>query len=171
MKRTVGLVSLLVLSSLLPAPCHAKGATTRIVIEGADLAQPVEITDRRVLANFGVWTGPGTFSTGSGFDPNAPSFLIDWSKGPTAQPPEALRRYRVSFYAKELGEGPIYVVDYAPAQGAEPGHVYLPGKSDERWRLNVRSILRGVEGQWFRAWSRWEAVARPLIRRAGKMRV
>jgi hypothetical protein len=32
--------------------------------------------------------------------------------------------------------------------------------------LNVRSIFRGVEGKWFRAWSAWERVARPLIEKA-----
>lgn len=40
----------------------------------------------------------------------------------------------------------------------------LPGKSDEWWGLNVGSIIRGVEGKWFHAWSTWERVARPLIK-------
>jgi hypothetical protein len=69
-------------------------------------------------------------------------------------------------YSKELGEPAVYVVSYALASGVERGYVYLPGRSDEWWRLNVSSIIHGVEGQWFRAWSRWEAVARPLIKRA-----
>ncbi len=49
---------------------------------------------------------------------------------------------------------------------AEQGYVYLPGKSDEWWTLNVRTIFRGVEGNWFHAWSAWERVVRPLIEKA-----
>jgi hypothetical protein len=145
----------------------AKGATTKIMIEGADLAEPLEITDRKVLANFNVWTGPGTFSTQPGFNANAPSFIIDWSEGPVTELPQALRKYQVSFYADERSkERAIYVVYYAVSPGSQQGYVYLPGKSDDWWRLNVSSISRGVEGEWFHAWSTWENIARPLIAKA-----
>jgi len=60
----------------------------------------------------------------------------------------------------------IYVVYYAVSPDSEQGYVYLPGKSEEWWGLNVRSILRGVEGKWFHAWSTWENIARPLIEKA-----
>jgi hypothetical protein len=50
--------------------------------------------------------------------------------------------------------------------GSEYGYVYLPGESDEWAGLNVRTIWHGVEGKWFRAWSVWERVARPLIEKA-----
>jgi len=62
--------------------------------------------------------------------------------------------------------GIVVVVFYAFMPGAEQGYVYLPGKSDEWWTLNVRTIFRGVEGNWFHAWSAWERVARPLIEKA-----
>jgi hypothetical protein len=36
------------------------------------------------------------------------------------------------------------------------GYLYFPGRSDEHFRLNVRSIHRGVEGQWLRANHAWQ---------------
>jgi hypothetical protein len=68
----VGLLLMIATASL-----SAKGKTIRITIQGADLKSPIEITDPKILANFNVWTGPGTFSTQPGFNANAPSFIID----------------------------------------------------------------------------------------------
>jgi hypothetical protein len=167
MKRVLAAASIISLVLIFPSGILAKGATSRIIIEGTDLAKPIEITDQKVLANFNVWTGPGTFSTQPGFNANAPGFIIEWSRGPVSQPPQALRRYQVSFYSDDLrNERPIYVVYYSVGPGSDEGYVYLPGKSDEWWRLNVSSITRGVEGKWFHAWSLWEGVARPLINKA-----
>jgi hypothetical protein len=167
MKRILAVASIISLVLIFPSRILAKGATSRIIIEGTDLTKPIEITHRKVLANFNVWTGPGTFSTQQGANANAPGFIIDWSQGPVSQPPQALRRYQVSFYSDELqSERPIYVVYYAVGPGSDEGYVYLPGKSDEWWRLNVSSIIRGAEGKWFHAWSLWEGIARPLIKKA-----
>jgi len=165
MKKTL-VIALIMLLSVVPSRLLAKGATTKVVIEGPGISRPIEITDRRILANFNVWAGPGTFSSQPGFNANAPSFIIDWSYGPITEVPNVSQKYQVSFYTKELSEGPIYVVYYAVARSSEPGYVYLPGESEEWWRLNVTSILRGVEGKWFHAWSTWENIARPLIKKA-----
>ena len=165
MKKALALVLTMLLSAA-PSRLLAKGATTKVVIEGPDLSKPIEITDPKVLANFNVWAGPGTFSTQPGFDAHAPSFIIDWSQGSMPEVHSALQKYQVSFYSKELSERPIYVVYYVVAHSSEPGYVYLPGRSEEWWRLNVTSIVRGVEGMWFHAWSTWEKIARPLIEKA-----
>jgi hypothetical protein len=165
MRKTLA-VALIALACLVPSRLFGKGATTKVVIEGADLSKPIEITDRQILASFNVWTGPGTYSSEPRFNANAPSFIIDWSQGPVAEVPQALQKYQVSFYSEELSERPIYVVYCAFPRTAEPGYVYLPGKSEEWWRRNVTSIVRGVEGRWFHAWSAWENVARPLIEKA-----
>ena len=157
MALAVLLNSLLILSD--PAPIVAKGKTVKITIKGADLKTPIEISDPEILANFQVWTGPGT----SGADRQ--SLIIDWSQGPVGETPRALRRYQVSFHAAP-NDRIVYVVYYAFTPGAEPGYVYLPGESDEWAGLNVRSIWRGVEGKWFHAWSAWERVARPLVEKA-----
>ena len=165
MKKTL-VIALMMHLSVVPSRLLAKGATTKMVIEGPGLSRPIEITDRRILANFNVWARPGTFSSQPGFNANAPSFIIDWSYGPITEVPNASQKYQVSFYTKELSEHPIYVVYYAFARSSETGYVYLPGESEEWWRLNVTSILRGVEGKWFHAWSTWENIARPLIKKA-----
>ncbi len=146
--------SLLILS--VPTPMPAKGKTVKITVKGADLKTPIEITDPNILANFQVWTGPGTSTA------DRQSLIIDWSQGPVRKPPEFLRRYQVSFRT-DPHERTVYVVYYAFSSGAEHGYVYLPGESDEWAGLNVRTIYRGVEGKWFPAWSVWERVARPLI--------
>ena len=86
-----------------------------------------------------------------------------------ADHPGGLHRYQVSFYAKMPDERLIYVVfyefdpQYDPA--TEHGYVYLPGRTDEWYQLNVNTIFHGVEGKWFPAWSVWEGIARPLIER------
>jgi hypothetical protein len=165
MKKTLAIVLVMVLSAA-ASRVLAKGTTTKIVIEGPDLARPIEITNRKILANFNVWTGLSTSSTESGFNANAPSFIIEWSQGPIEEIPKTVQKYQVSFYSEELSEHPVYVVYYAAAHGPKPGYVYLPAKGEEWWRTNVSSIVRGVEGRWFHAWGAWENIARPLIEKA-----
>lgn len=167
MKRTLAIAFIISFFVIFPSRLLAKGATTKIMVEGADLAKPIEITDQKVLANFNVWTGPGTSSNSPGFNANAPGFIIDWSQGPVGETPKTLRAYQVSFYeGAPPNEHTFYVVYYQFSPGADQGYVYLPGESDKWCSLNVRSIFRGVEGKWFRAWSTWERVARPLIEKA-----
>jgi hypothetical protein len=150
------LTSLLVLG--VSTPLLAKGRTVKITIKGADLKTPIEISDPNILAKFQVWTGPGT----SGNDRQG--LIIDWSQGPVREIPTVLHKYQVSFYGgSPPNERIVYVVYYVFGSGADPGYVYLPGGSDEWYSVNMHSIFHGVEGKWFRAWSTWEVVARPLI--------
>jgi hypothetical protein len=159
MRTTLAVLLSFLLILSVPAPLPAKGKTVKITIKGADLKAPIEISDPKILANFQVWTGPGTSSA------DRQSLIIDWFQGPVRKPPESLRRYQVSFHT-DPNEQIVYVVYYALSPGSEYGYVYLPGESDEWAGLNVRTIWHGVEGKWFRAWSVWERVARPLIERA-----
>ena len=156
MKITITVLLAFLLSLSVSTPLLSKANTSKITISGADLKTTIEISDPEILANFNVWTR--TIEHG---------LIIDWSQGPVRESPSTLRKYQVSFYAgAPLNERIVYVVYYAFAPGAEQGYVYLPGESDEWAGLNVRSIWRGVEGKWFRAWSAWERVARPLIEKA-----
>jgi len=156
-------VSVTFLLLVIPAQVFAKGQTVKITIKGADLKTQVEITDPKVLTEFQVWSGPGTSSSAPGFNPNAPGFIVDWFQA-VAKPPKGLQRYEVSFYAKMPSERLIYVVFYEYDPATEHGCIYLPGRTDEWYRLNVSTISHGgVEGNWFRAWSVWDNVARPLI--------
>jgi hypothetical protein len=90
------------------------------------------------------------------------TFVIDWSQS-VADHPKKLQRYQVSFYAKLPNERLIYVVFYEYDVATKQGYIYLPGRTDEWYRLNVSTIIRGVEGRWFRAWSGWDSVAMPII--------
>ena len=47
--------------------------------------------------------------------------------------------------------------------------VYIPGKADAAY-ADTWIILRGVEGNWFHAWSIWEKVANPLMSHALQIR-
>jgi hypothetical protein len=154
-------VSVILPLLVIPAELFAKAQTSKIVIKGADLSAPIEITDPKTLANFSVWTGTGTVCNPCPA-PNPESFIVDWSR-PMADRPSGLLRYEVSFYSKLPDEQLIYVVFYEYDPATEHGFVYLPGKTEEWYRLNVSTILHGVEGKWFPAWSVWEGVARPLI--------
>jgi hypothetical protein len=162
MRITLALLTLLAMLSL-PALSFAKEDIVRITIKGADLKTPIEITDPKVLVDFHPWTGPGTSSSIPGFNPNTPGFIIDWSQGPIAEPPKGLQHYEVSFYAKLPNERLIYVVFWEYDPRSRQGYVYLPGKADEWYWLNVSTIFHGVEGRWFRAWNKWDNMASPLI--------
>jgi hypothetical protein len=161
-KRLFIFVLSLLLVGAIPASLSAKGKTVRITIKGTDLKTPVEITDSSILANFNVWTGPGTSSSES------KGLIIDWSQGTISSPPKGLPLYQVFFY-EDFGnhkEKPVYVVSYEYDPSTRRGYVYLPGKGEKWWQLNTGSIFRSVEGNWFSAWSVWEEVADPLIARA-----
>lgn len=142
----------------------AKGATTRITIAGAGLQSAVDITDPEVLKNFNVWSGPGTFANGvEGTD----GFIVDWASGAVTDRPNGLRTFEVSFYVKyanrpftEQIDQLAYIVSYAVDPVTGQGYVYLPGKSDESYRLNTKAIYRGHEGGWFRANAAWQTAFR-----------
>lgn len=161
MKRLVSVLFILFLLAI-PAELFAKAETSKIIITGSNLNAPIEITDPKTLANFGVWTGAGTNCTGNCPQPSPESFIVNWSQ-PVADHPSGLHRYQVSFYAKMPEERLIYVVLYEYDPATEHGYVYFPGRTEEWYRLNVSTIFHGVEGKWFRASSTWEGVARPLI--------
>jgi len=133
---------------LVPAEVFAKAETSKITIKGGDLRAPIEITNPKTLANFSVWTGLGTSCTGAGCPQTtarqAESFIVDWSQA-VADPPSGLQRYEGSFYAKTPNERLIYVVFYEYDPATEHGYIYFPGRTEEWYRLNVRTIFHGVE--------------------------
>ena len=161
MKQLLSVLVILLLLAI-PAELFAKAKTSKIIIKGADLSAPIEVTDLSVLAKFFVWTGSGTSCTGDCSPPSTESFIVDWSQ-PMVDHPSGLHRYEVSFYAKMPDERLIYVVFYEYDPATEQGYVYFPGRTEEWYRLNVSTIFHGVEGRWFRSWSVWDGVAQPLI--------
>jgi hypothetical protein len=95
MMRRVGVLAAF-LSLAIPVRVFAKADISKITIRGAHLKAPIEITDPKTLANFDVWTGPGTSDT---IPKEGDKFVIEWSRGATERP-KGLQRYEVSFYAK-----------------------------------------------------------------------
>jgi hypothetical protein len=154
--------------ALLSVTLLAKGPTSRIVLAGAGLPHPVEITDPALLKDFQVWSGPGTVScVQEKCVEGTTGFIIDWSSGPVSDRPAGLPRYEVSFYATDRraphAERLVYVVSYEYDASSSRGYVYLPGKDDPQYALNTRSIHRGREGKWFRATAAWDEVVRGVL--------
>ena len=153
----------------------AKGETTKITISGANLTNPIEITDANIVRQFQVWTGPGTRVCRGGRGncvEGTEGFIVDWLAGAVAERPSELQHYEVSFYvtdARADGQtGPerrAYVVSYEYDPVSSQGYVYLPGKDDQWYPLNSTSIYRGREGNWFRATRAWQDAVAPLVAR------
>jgi hypothetical protein len=126
----------------------AKGPTTKIRITGPALASPIEITDRQVLQNFGVWDWPR---------PGKDGFVVSYVNTSSPSPPQQWPRYEVSFFTDKAH--PVYVVVYQFSQSVEKGFIYIPPTE-----LNRTTIGRGgMEDWWLPASNAWERVARPLI--------
>jgi hypothetical protein len=141
----------------------AKGPTLKITIKGSELASPVEVTDKAILEKFNVWAGAGVEINGI---PQAKGFIVDWEKGPVADPPTTLHRYEVSFDVMHQRPS-SYVVSYAYDPATGKGYVYLPRKGENFNASNTFLILRGVEGTWFSATETWTHIAKSLIESTG----
>jgi len=160
MARTrVALLGLVFL--MLSAPIFAGRCIKKIIIRGAGLAAPIEMDEQ--IGRFFVWSGRGAFLNGV---EETEGFLINWPKGAVAAPAATLQHFEVSFY--EVDERPAYVVTYAYDPATNQGFVYLPGKGENWYAVNTRSILRGkdVEGNWFMSSRAWDDFARPRIAKA-----
>jgi len=129
---TIGLVGTL----------HAKGPTVKLTVTGPTLSQPLDITDSRVLMSSQVFAG---------------AFLAGGSIAPDA----SLPRYKVAFHVElpkwmNAGIQVKYVVLYVKDASTGQGFVYLPGRDEEGYWLNVGTILRdGQDGTWQVASTSW----------------
>ena len=166
MRRRVGIQSLI--GVLLAGHGLAAGGDTKeIRIAGGGLPKPIAINDPAVAGRFRVGTGPGTFelrSDGAHITKPGPSFIVDWDRGLTSAP-KGVPQYQVSFVTGRRDKG-VYVVFYSIDPSTQHGYVYIPGVQDPQYASNTWLIARGVEGNWFHAWSAWEQVVNPLISQA-----
>lgn len=155
MKEPPFALSLAFLLALLfsPQATLAKAETFKITISGGGLANPIEITDPRVLALSNVWSG----------------HFLDVTRAPEDNPPKGLLAFEVSFFMK-ISENDIrknYVVFYYPNSPGEQGYVYLPGKGSPLWWVDAGSIMRtGRDGKWNYASPAWESLVKPMLIRA-----
>jgi hypothetical protein len=131
-------------------PALAKSPTVKVTISGGALAHEIDVTDPRTLDLSSVWGG--TF--------------LDASAAPGIEPARAVPTYEVWFYTKS-GDGGMqrrYVVYYSPGQGEKRGLIYLPGKGQPWYWLNVHSILRDDrDGKWNYASPHWEELVNSAI--------
>lgn len=152
--------------ALLVPSLDAKGATTRIVITETASGAKSAITDRSLLDQFNVWAGRGTYITRGGQrTEGTDGFIIDWPAGIADSRPDNLRRYEVRFYVADRrtsAETLAYVVLYENDAASGKGYVYLPGRSDEHFGLNVGSIHRRLEGRWLHASAAWQRTIQKL---------
>ena len=149
-RSSAALVALLLLIS---GQLFAKAPTSKITLEDADLKAIAEVTDSKLLKDFPIWG----------------ELNIDPGKGEVTERPTGLRRYQVSFYAKvppyakPPTERRMYVVFYEYDPATAQGYVYLPARGEQWYPLNVSTMIRGVEGKWFRASKAWDKIAGPLL--------
>jgi hypothetical protein len=162
MKSTIAsLLACLLISGAAPS-LSAKGVTAKIIIIGETLNGQIEIADPGILAHFNIWAGPGASSN------EAQGLIVDWSQGKISAPPRRLPLYEVFFYedAGNHQQKLAYVVSYKYDPSTGQGYVYVPGRAENWYGTNVGTIIRGVEGSWFHAWSAWQEVAAPRIAKA-----
>jgi hypothetical protein len=171
--RPVAVFGLLFL--LASVPLLAKGQLVLIELRGANLSAPVRITDAKI-ENFSPWAGPGTATNGV---ENTEGFIVDWQAGVVRPHGAGLQHYEVSFHVscdtaaidpRCLTKAPftmrmrlVYVVFYDYDPSSPRGFVYLPGKGSSFYYLNMGSIARGCEGNWFLARDSWEDFIRPVM--------
>jgi hypothetical protein len=165
-------MSSLLAIAIVHASAFAKGDTVKITLTKLDSGTRIESTDYEAVKRFGVWDGPGTFVNGV---ESKEGFIIAWPQGAIAAPSTALQRYEVRFYesckmSERAGcrtEEPsvVCVVQYVYDPATRQGYVHLPGSREEFWELNTRSILRGIEGNWFLASEEWQGFVLPLLAR------
>jgi len=151
MKRIlIALVAVPLILVAAPKTAWAKGATSKITISGGGLTSEIEVTDPRILDISNVWYGK----------------FLDRSKGAVKEPPRGLRTYEVWFYIKFSANDvrKRYVVYYSPDPSTGHGYVYLPGKGQPWYWLNVSALFQdGRDGKWSYASPAWEDLIKPVI--------
>lgn len=160
---------LIIACALIASTAWGKAPTAQIDIASDALDAPIKVTDPDVVGKFHIWNGPGVRDNGkpTHLDPaNQKGYFINWPNGAT-QPPDQALMFDVTFRLENRDADPRvgseYRVTYAFRPGDAGGYVYLPYT-----RKNVRLIVHGVEGNWFRSSDAWEALIRPIIERERK---
>jgi len=128
---------------------EAKGATVKLTITGPGLTAPVEIVEAAILAESNVFAG---------------SFIGDTVD---TAPQAKVATYTVSFDVQPPQNRPVktaYAVLLAREVRTGALWLYLPGRGEAGYGLNVGTILRdGQDGHWHRPPAAWaSAIAKYL---------
>jgi hypothetical protein len=85
---------------------------------------------------------------------------------PSAAPDAAWPRYAVTFdiQTRDGVKATAYMLDYAKSRWTGEGFIHLPGRGDERYRINIGTIMRDMQdGAWHRASDEWRRAIDPLL--------
>ena len=116
--------------------------TAKITVSSTVLAQPIEITDPKVLSLSNVFAG---------------AFIGEQ----VARSEVAGPHYTIVFDIQTLSgvKTAAYVVVYSKNRWTGERFIYLPGRGEASYRRNVSTILRdGHDGTWHRAAEAWGTV-------------
>ncbi|HJX93362.1 MAG TPA: hypothetical protein VJ372_22910 [Pyrinomonadaceae bacterium] len=138
---------------------EAKGTPELIVIKGGGLSKPLEITDQVTLKKFNPWGGE----------------FVDSKFDAIAKPATLGRCFDVDSFMKwpsrpswkyDRGELKlIYHFTYCTGGTHGNGYIFLPGREDEYWKVNVFTILRdGDDGKWHLASAEWAETVKRLVK-------
>ena len=132
---------------------QAKGSTVKLTLTGPGLAAPVEIVDSAILDGSNVYAGSFLGETQQAVPSvETPIYTLSFH----VQSPEWMRRPVKAMYAVSV------------ARDARTGALwlYLPGRGESGYALNVGTILReGQDGHWHRPPQAWAlALAKYLPR-------
>lgn len=123
---------------VIAARVEAKGPTVKLTLTGPGLARAIEITEARLLDGSNVWGG---------------AFIGDtMAAAPTVKTP----RYTVAFDVQlpewqRAGVETMYTVSVARDASTGALWLYLPGRGEPGYALNVRTMLRDTQdGHWHR---------------------
>ena len=157
------------LLALIALPLFSKAPTEKITLSRE--GRSADITDAVRLDQFAFSVGPQPCVAADGFGadvcstPKA-SWIINWIRGPIANPKASLPRYDVTYHFG-MGEKRVYVVYFSYSPVAKEGYIYLPGHGEPHYQANVNMLFHGKqwEGHWFLATPEWTSAAQELIAR------
>ena len=125
---------------------EAKGATVKLTITGPGLTAPVEIVERGIVDQSNVWEG---------------SFI---GKRLEAAPQVTLPLYTVTFDVQlpewqRAGVRRMYTVSVVRDPRGGGLLLYLPGRGEPGYGLNVSTMLRDTQdGHWHRPPAAWASL-------------
>jgi hypothetical protein len=153
------LVALALVVALGPqAPLPGFKMTVKLVVNGPGLRNDVEITDPPAIA---ANVYGGNFMTTTATEPDK-----TWP------------RYRVAFYinTRERGVVLAYAVSYVRSPKTGEGFVYLPGRGEADYGLNISTVIRdggsspglqlARDGAWQHVDAAWGAAINAYLPRA-----
>ena len=145
--------------------CAAKSQITRIEVfrDGAQLLG----IEGPATGGLNFWSGPGTGGAEAGMSSHS-NDIADWKHGAVAPPADGVPVYKVVFLCEACEPARkdawrCYGVRYAPGARRAPGLIQVPAAGDAEFPLNVQTIFRGIEGQWFHASAKWEEIVGAAI--------